>query len=543
MRDAVIIYFSHMKRKKALALMLATCMLTGMVAGCGSNQEQNEDEGSSASTESEVREVLNVGSIDEAWIGTDVIQCDNFYDIQMTCAEPLFLYDHDTGEIGACLASAPEFSEDGTVMTFEIPEGLEYYNGEEVVAEDVKASLEYAQAEGTMSEFLSVIKSIDIDGNTLTVTMDHYSSSLIICLATPCFAVIDKDELDSLPTQEEKLWGVHPYGAYYVESYTEGSNVVLKRNDGYSTQNKLLENKGPANIETINLTFYEDEFAALNAFKQKDIDYIIGLSEDGLAECQEIEDAEINSILPPMVRDLEMNATTGVLQDENLRLAISYLIDRDAIVDVFGGELMCQPAYSYVTKNILFHSDDTDEYYKSTYANKQDEAVKLLEESGWKDTDDDGILDKDGEKLSLKFVVASGRNETAAVEIQRQLKSFGIDAQIETMEYDKLREAFNNKEYNIGISNYWWSEPAYHLWMIVYDQNNGFDIEEYRAMCSEVENSVDSEQTFKLVDETQRYLMDAVTLVPLYTTSFVQAYYNDLNPVFVVDGLFLNDCK
>ena len=41
-----------MKIKKALALMLATCMLTGMVAGCGSNQEQNEDEGSSASTES-----------------------------------------------------------------------------------------------------------------------------------------------------------------------------------------------------------------------------------------------------------------------------------------------------------------------------------------------------------------------------------------------------------------------------------------------------------------------------------------------------------
>lgn len=39
-------------------------------------------------------------------------------------------------------------------MTFEIPKGLKYYNGEEVKAEDVKASLEYAQKEGAMSEFL-----------------------------------------------------------------------------------------------------------------------------------------------------------------------------------------------------------------------------------------------------------------------------------------------------------------------------------------------------------------------------------------------------
>ena len=164
-----------------------------------------------------------------------------------------------------------------------------------------------------------------------------------------------------------------------------------------------------------------------------------------------------------------MNATTSVLQDKNLRLAISYLIDRQSIVEVFGGDLMCQPAYSYVTKNILFHCDDTDEYYKTNYA--------------------------------------------------------------------------DNKDYDIGISNYWWSEPAYHLWMIVYDQNNGIDMEKYRAMCSEVENSFNGEETFKLVDETQRYLMDHVTLAPLYITSFAQAYYNDVKPIFVVDGLFLNDCK
>lgn len=529
-----------MKTKKVASLILATTMLTSMLIGCSA--KNGEEKTTSNEKKNEIRKEFNIGTINESWIGTDVIQCENFYDIQMTCAEPLFLFDHETGEIGACLASKPEISEDGKIMTFEIPEGLKYYNGEELTPEDVKASLEYAQKEGTMSEFLSVIKKIDIDGNKITLTMDHYSTSLIICLANPCFAVIDKDELDSLPTQEERLWGVHPYGPYYVESYTEGSNVVLKRNEGYSTQNELLENKGPANIETINLTFYEDEFAALNAFKQKDIEYVIGLSEDGVAECEKIDDVKVNSILPPMVRDLEMNATTSVLKDENLRLAISYLIDRDSIVDVFGGDVMCKPAYCYVTENILFHSEESEKYYKEKYANKKEEGLKLLEDAGWKDSDGDGILDKDGEKLSLDFIVA-GANEIAAVEVQRQLNSFGFDVNVETIQYNELRERFNNKNYDMGISNYWWSEPAYHLWMIVYDHNNGIDMEKYREMCSDIENSFNGKETFQLVDETQRYLMDYLTLVPLYTTSFVQAYYNDSEPVFVVDGLFLNDCK
>ena len=51
------------------------------------------------------------------------------------------------------------------------------------------------------------------------------------------------------------------------------------------------------------------------------------------------------------------------------------------------------------------------------------------------------------------------------------------------------------------------------------------------------------EETFKLVDDTQRYLMDTMTIIPLYTTSYMKAYYEDLNPHFIVDGLFLTDCK
>lgn len=40
-----------------------------------------------------------------------------------------------------------------------------------------------------------------------------------------------------------------------------------------------------------------------------------------------------------------------------------------------------------------------------------DRSKQLLAEAGWKDTDGDGILDKDGRPLSVNFVVYNSRAE------------------------------------------------------------------------------------------------------------------------------------
>lgn len=526
--------------KKIISFVLALTMILCLTA-CGSGSKDSTDENSTVNGE-KVREQLNIGVYDEAWEAIDLIAGDTFYDIQMSCAEPLFLYNHETGELEACLATKPEFNEDGTVMTFEIPEGRSFYNGAELGPDDVKASLEYAINDGAMSDLMSIITDIQIDGRKMTVTMKYYSSAMLICLVSPFFCVLDTEELTGM-SAEDRLWGAHPFGAYYVEKYAEGGYVLLKRNEGFATLNSTVENKGPAYIETVKVNFYDDEFAAINAFRTKDIEFVINITEDGLNEASAIDGVTINSTLPPMVRNLQMNATTSVLADVNLRTAIAYLIDRDNIVETFGGEVCCTPAYSYITQNILYHNDASDEYYKNTYCNKADEAMDLLKASGWEDHDGDGILDKDGQKLSLTFLTATGKNETAAIAIQKQLTDAGFDVTLQTMTSSLVNENVENKAYDIAMVNYWWSEPGRFLWKCFKDPDNGFDFEAYKEMCLKVETSMKPEETFELVDVTQRYLMDTMTIIPLYTTSYMKAYYEDLNPHFIVDGLFLTDCK
>ena len=521
--------------KKLVSLILALSMLL-CFAACGKSGgevEKNSDG---------VRTTLNIGVCDEAWEAADLIVSDTFYDIQMNCAEPLFLYNHDTGELEACLATKPEFSEDGTVMTFEIPEGRTFYNGAELGPDDVKASLEHAINDGAMSDLMSIITDIQTDGRRVTVTMEYYSSAMLICLVSPFFCVIDTAELESL-SPDDRIWGVHPFGAYYIDQYVEGGYVILKRNEGYATLNETLENKGPAYIETVKINFYEDEFAAINAFRTKEIEFVINLTEDGLDQLSQLDGVTVNSTLPPMVRNLQLNCTTSVLADENLRLAIAYLIDRSNIVDTFGGDMCCTPAYSYITQNVLYHNDASDEYYKANYCNDREKAMALIAESGWTDTDGDGILDKDGQKLTLRFLTASGKNETAAIAIQKQLTDAGFDVQLSTMTSSLVNETVGNKDYDIAMVNYWWSEPGRFLYKCFKDNDNGVDLDASRKMCLAVESSMDPDETFRLVDETQRYLMDTLTVIPLYTTSYIKAYYSDLEPHFIVDGLFLGDCK
>lgn len=56
----------------------------------------------------------------------------------------------------------------------------------------------------------------------------------------------------------------------------------------------------------------------------------------------------------------------------------------------------------------------------------------FLEEAGWTDTDNDGYADKDGEKLTLRWVTYPSRQELPllAESVQATMKEIGIDIQV-----------------------------------------------------------------------------------------------------------------
>ena len=95
-------------------------------------------------------------------------------------------------------------------------------------------------------------------------------------------------------------------------------------------------------------------------------------------------------------------------------------------------------------------------------------ALSLLKEAGWRDTDGDHVLDKDGKKFSFTLIIIEG-NETGrrtAMHLQQQLWEAGILMDIKTVSIAAIDFLFQGKfeAALIDISAYIYPDFSYNIW-------------------------------------------------------------------------------
>lgn len=86
------------------------------------------------------------------------------------------------------------------------------------------------------------------------------------------------------------------------------------------------------------------------------------------------------------------------LSDRRVRLAMSFAVDRQDLVEgLFGG--YARPGSSPIVSALWAHDPSAAVPFDPA------RAAALLDEAGWRDTDGDGVRDKDGRRLELKVLV------------------------------------------------------------------------------------------------------------------------------------------
>ena len=118
-----------------------------------------------------------------------------------------------------------------------------------------------------------------------------------------------------------------------------------------------------------------------------------------------------------------------------VRKALTYGINRKEILDEYlsgYGQLAIGPV-SPIFKGVI----DSD---LKQYEYNPGKAKQLLASEGWKDVDNDGILEKGNLEFRFKLYIPSGnpRRNYAATVIKNNLKQLGIDITIETVEMGVL---------------------------------------------------------------------------------------------------------
>jgi len=138
---------------------------------------------------------------------------------------------------------------------------------------------------------------------------------------------------------------------------------------------------------------------------------------------------------------LGYNLKRKMFQDRRVRQALTMAINRQSIVE---GVLLGLGEVTYAP-----YKPDTIWYNRNVkkFAYDPEKAKGMLAEAGWKDTNADGILEKDGESFEFTIITNQGNKlrERAATLIQRDLKKVGIKVNIRVIEWAAFLKNFINK--------------------------------------------------------------------------------------------------
>ena len=206
----------------------------------------------------------------------------------------------------------------------------------------------------------------------------------------------------------------------------------------------------------------------------------------------------------------------GVLGDPKVRAAFIAMTDRKAYNEVIlkgtfiPGKAPVPPSLDYGFDQLT----DPNAY-------NVDRAKQLLDEAGWKDTDGDGIRDKDGKPLSVDFIIYNSRAELPiyAEAVQADAKKVGIDVKVKSVDYNLLDKIGINGEYDLLISNITTAntgDPEIYLnwyWRTNVNGNNpqngsGYSNPEYDALCAQLAVEFDRAKRRQLMIDMQQILLN-----------------------------------
>jgi len=279
--------------------------------------------------------------------------------------------------------------------TFHIKDGITFSNGDPLTAEKVKSSLESLFANSVRGTEYFDPESIEADGQTLIIKTKTPEPILPNKLADPLFSVIDTDA----DTSNMAETGPVGTGPFVLESFdTTSFECIVDRNENYWG--------GDVKADRVSFYYTEEQTALTNALKTGELDAVYNLSMIDIGYFEDNSDYNIVKSASGRTTHGFMNEN-GVLGDITLRQAILQNLDKETYCEVLlNGQ--------YVPGKTLVTSSADYGYNELTDPNSYnpENAVKLLDDAGYADTDGDGFRETpDGEPIDLKFTYYTGRPE------------------------------------------------------------------------------------------------------------------------------------
>ncbi|GGM18044.1 MULTISPECIES: ABC transporter substrate-binding protein [Micromonospora] len=423
-------------------------------------------------------------------------------------------------QLEAELAESWTLTDGGKKMSFTLRDAKSQF-GNPITAEDVKWSVDrMVNSTGVpIAKILMGIGGWDVtnpitvvDDKTFTINVAQPNAVSLSILTTFFMTIYDSVEAKKHATADDPYaykWlgeNTATFGPYQVRSFDPGKEVRLTANENYF--------RGTPKVRDVVVRAVADTSNRLQLAQSGQVDVATAMTFDQLSSLQNSGDARLERVLYPNIDVLVPNLKAEPFDDKRVREAISYAVDRQAIVD------SAYQGFSAPSTDFM-HDDFGAPAASRPLAHDLDRAKQLLAEAGL----------PNGFPMELAYNAANvgAHSEQVAVLLRSQLAKVGIEVKLNNVasgaDFDTAKREGKLQTW-LATSTPLVPDPAYYL-QVFYSTGGLTNLQNYSSptldgLSRQILETQPGPERDALVKQVNDFLVGDMPAIPLVDS---QKYY------------------
>lgn len=455
-------------------------------------------------------------------------------------------------------ASTPTFTTVKQSVTWKLIDGMTWEDGTPVTSDDMLFTFEIADSPDSAIAKYNYEHTESFttpDDQTFTwVTIPGYTSGTyyfdMLLAPTPrhVYGANGSHPLTVAEMMTDETFNRQPmsFGPFKITEWVAGDHITLVKNPTY-----YRASEGLPKVDTLIYRFIADTNQLVAQLASGECD--LGTQDSAFDSVMPaLRDYQAQGLMTTQVvagssfEHIDFNALpvegytgfagtvknadgTPIFSNPDIRRAIAYCIDRQAVIDAAGGVGVLQ--YTYTNPTAPLYAGDAN---ITIYPFDPAKGLELLAANGWTDTDGDGILDN-GQGQKFSFIHSTKMNN------MRQLTTQNIQQQLlENCKIETTIAGYGIEYFDPGPDGLVWGrqhdmgewttstgvEPPCNMYTTTVipnevngwnaNNNDGFSNAEFDAACSLALNTTDPVIKQQQHALAQKIFSDLVPTIPLF---------------------------
>jgi len=451
---------------------------------------------------------------------------------------PLVTQEGDNfGEIQGVLAEHWEHSADYKKWTFRLRKNVKWHDGDPVTAHDIKF---------TMDLRLHPVWSGGAEDRYSVEVIDDYN--LVVRYKQPVDGLDNwsvyypKHLLEDLDPKEFFSWDFWKSpvgnGPYRYVRHVPKTMVEVEANPDYY--------RGKPRIEHVVLKFSQEP--SLTELMSGNVDALTFVGRDALLKFKQDGDYRAYHWWGFRIQSIFWNHNNPLFNKSEIRRALTLAIDRHELADVLNYPEGVPVLDVMVTSNQFKRS-----LFPEGLPYDPELASQLLSEAGWRDSDNNGVLDLDGTEFHFTVAVEA-KNEKIAVYVQAQYRIIGVRMEVQVLERNTVWPKLKAGDFEAviwGFENPSARQAGYTMFFQE-DSPIGYASSEMMPLIKLLENTIDLEMRDSITADLMPIFAQDIPITMLFPEVQTHVVHKRLKglsnhirpaPVWFMEYLWLDETE